>query len=278
MELTSQYKQTENTGEAIYLYCLAHADFLSSVEGTGVDERYSITLLRRHDIVAVWSKVSLDDFCGVTAPSRLKDISWVGPRACRHEKVVKQIMSQSPVLPTRFGTIFSSFAGLEKLLEKHHDEVLEFLSQVSEREEWSVKGFLDRDRAREELLSLEFSKQKKRLALLSPGKCYIQEKQIRKAVEQELNTWLQEMCNGIAESLNRSAADFSERTVLSRNATGMDMDMILNWAFLVPQEVTAAFHTLIDKANKDHDCHGLMFVLSGPWPPYSFSPTLDTPT
>jgi hypothetical protein len=265
-----------NSGEAIYLYCLGRTDFLPTVKGTGVDERYCLTVHRLRDIVAVWSQVSLAEFCDEGAETRLKNLSWVGPRVRQHEAVVEQVMSQSPVLPTRFGTIFLSLASLEQFLEKNHDKVLQFLDQVTDREEWSVKGFLDRTKAKEELLAMELSRQKESLALLSPGKRYFQEQRIRNNVGKEFNLWLKGLCNSIAQDLNIYAANFSERLILSHEVTGMEMDMILNWAYLVPCEEMAAFRGLVEKANKKCDRHGLVFVLSGPWPAYSFCPTLAT--
>jgi hypothetical protein len=200
----------------------------------------------------------------------------VGPRIHQHEAVVEQVMSHSPVLPTRFGTIFLSLTNLKQFLEKNHDKVLQFLDQVMDREEWSVKGFLDRTKAEEGLLALELSRQKESLSLLSPGKRYFQEQRIRNNVDKEFNLWLEGLCNSIAGDLNNYATNFSERLTLSHDATGMDMDMILNWAFLFPCEDVAAFRSLIEKANIKHDRHGLLFVLSGPWPAYSFCPTLET--
>jgi hypothetical protein len=63
--------------------------------------------------------------------------------------------------------------------------------------------------------------------------------------------------------------------VLSREVTGMDKDMVLNWAFLVPRKAVADFRTRIEQANAEHDRQGLVFQLSGPWPPYSFCPALE---
>nr|WP_240192099.1 GvpL/GvpF family gas vesicle protein [Desulforhopalus vacuolatus] len=265
-----------NSDEAVYLYCLGYTDSLPTLEGTGVDGNYCLKLQRLGDIVAVWSKVSLAEFCGEGAEIRLKDISWVGPRIHQHEAVVEQVMSHSPVLPTRFGTIFLSLASLKQFLKNNHDKVSQFLDQVVEREEWSVKGFLDRKKAKEERITLELSRQNETLSLLSPGKRYFQEQRIRSNVDKEFTLWLEGLCNTIAGDLNSYAANFSERQILSSEATGMDMDMILNWALLVPCEDVAAFRNLVEKANEKHDCHGLKFVLSGPWPAYSFCPTLET--
>ena len=38
----------------------------------------------------------------------MEDLAWVAPRALRHEEVILTVMEQGPVLPVRFGTVFSS--------------------------------------------------------------------------------------------------------------------------------------------------------------------------
>jgi len=70
------------------------------------------------------------------------------------------------------------------------------------------------------------------------------------------------------------ASDFCERKPLHRGATGSDMDMLRNWAFLVPRNSVKDFKTRIEHANTDHIEQGLFFQLSGPWPPYSFCVSL----
>lgn len=256
------------TNQAIYLYCLARSDLVAAMEGTGLDGQNLLFLQRWQDIVAVLSKVNLDEFCGPSAESRMEDLSWVGPRACHHEQVVEEVMRRSPVFPVRFGTIFSSLEGLEKILKMHHGAISRFLDRVADEDEWSVKGLIDRAKAKEQLLSETFSKEAGRLAALSSGTRYFQEQRIQAEVEKELNVWLRGACKPIANDLTRYASDFSERKVLSRDITGRDM--VLNWAFLIPRDSVADFRARVDRANEDHEWHGLTFTLSGPWPPYSF--------
>ncbi len=262
--------------DGIYLFCIARSDLLPEIDGKGVDGRNLLFLHRLSDITAVVSIISLEDFCGESAESRMQDFSWVGPRAYRHEVVIEQVMRHSPVLPVRFGTIFSSLENLEKRLKKHRVPISRFLDQMSNQEEWSVKGFLDRAKAKEKLLSIHLCQQEDRLASLSAGMRYFEEKRIGARVEKELCSWLRKVCRKIGGNLNRYASEFCERKLLPRNATGSDgRDMILNWAFLVPRSAVDDFCKLIDRANKDQAYLGLSFELSGPWPPYSFYPSLD---
>ena len=71
------------------------------------------------DLAAVWSPVPVEDFCGSEAEERMLDLTWIGPRVIRHQEVVAGVMRHSPVLPARFGTIFSSSANLGKVLQHH---------------------------------------------------------------------------------------------------------------------------------------------------------------
>jgi hypothetical protein len=261
--------------DAVYLYCLGRSGLLPDLEGIGVDGNNPLFLHSFQGLGAVLSTVPLAEFCGAAAEERLQDLTWVGPRACRHEEVVEQAARYSPLLPARFGTIFSSLDGVEALLKTHHDPILKFLDQVTDKEEWSVKGLLDRAKVKEQLFSAQRANEADRLASLSPGMRYFQEQHIRSKVEKELNGWLKGVCQEVSAHLGRHAAVSCERKVLSREVTGMDRDMVLNWAFLVPRKAVADFRTRIEQANAEHDRQGLVFQLSGPWPPYSFCPALE---
>jgi len=51
---------------------------------------------------------------------------------------------------------------------------------------------------------------------------------------------------------------------------------VLNWAFLLPESAVTQFHERVDRVNQDYRSQGLLFQLSGPWPPYRFVPALPS--
>lgn len=257
---------------AFYLFCFARSDRLSVVEGTGVDGQHPLFLWRFLDITAVLSMASLEEFCGPSADLRMQDLTWVGPRACRHEQVIEHVMRHSPVLPARFGTLFSSLESLENFLKKHHGVILDFWDRIADKEEWAIKGLLDRARAREDLLSAILGTLEPSISCLPPGVRYLQEQQIRGEVEKELNCWLKETCIAIATDLSRYASDSCERRALSVDEAGRAREVVLNWAFLATRSVVGDVRARIGRANAEHAERGLFFELSGPWPPYSFCP------
>ncbi|MBI2200221.1 MAG: GvpL/GvpF family gas vesicle protein, partial [Candidatus Rokubacteria bacterium] len=80
---------------------------------------------------------------------------------------------------------------------------------------------------------------------------------------------------GIARALLEHAVEFREREVVSGGAPDEAGARILNWAFLVPRSRVDDFRARIQRINAEHAPHGLVLDLSGPWPPYSFCPSLE---
>jgi len=259
---------------AIYLFCLARPQVEPELTGGGLDDGSPLLSWQFRDVVAIVSKVGMEEFCGPEAASRMQDLAWVGPRACRHEAVVEMAMRYSPVLPARFATLFSSLESLEKFLKNHYASVCRFLDRVVDKDEWAVKAMLERKRAKEAIFSARLASQEQALSCLSPGMRYLREQRMSAGLEKELNRWLQETCHEVLEDLRRVEATFERRPVLSLSAKEEDKEMVLNCAFLVPRSVVENFRGRIQGVNACHAEEGLLFELSGPWPPYSFSSSL----
>jgi hypothetical protein len=262
----------------VYLFCLARLNRLPPpLDGKGLDGKSPIQVVAFADLAAVCCSVPLKDFCGPEAEDRLQDLTWIGPRILRHQKVVAEVMGYSPVLPARFGTIFSSPVVLQEVLQRHHDIIAGFLGQVTNQAEWAVKGMLDRALAQEKLASRRLVKAAKQMEGLSPGRRYFQEQRLRAGCAQDLQEWLQKIGRELWTELGGEAAAGRERRPLSREASGSDKDMVWNWAFLVADEAVAGFKARIQEANARYADRGLALEFTGPWPPYSFTPVLELP-
>jgi hypothetical protein len=261
--------------EGIYLFCFSRPSSLPSPKPRGLDDRYAVTQWLAGDITAVISIVSLEGFCGPLAEDRMKDLSWIGPRASRHEAVIEQVGRHTPVLPARFGAIFSSLEQLEQLIAMHRDTISRFLDRTTNKDEWSVKGIMDTLQAKEKVLSAALSREAERLTALTPGMRYIQEQQIKSGADKELREWLKEASRKIWDDLKGRSSDCRERNVPSHNPPDVEGDIVLNWAFLVSRDSTDEFHAGVDQLRLRYAEQGLTFHLSGPWPPYSFCPPLE---
>jgi hypothetical protein len=263
--------------KGLYLFCLARLSRLPALplNGQGLDGGSPLQVTGFRDLAAVWAPVSLEDFCGPEATERLEDLTWIGPRVIRHQEVVAGVMRYSPVLPARFGTIFLSAANLEKVLHQRYDTIATCLEHLNDREEWAVKGLLDRAAAKERLFSLRLAQKTADLENLSPGKRYFEEQRLRAACDREMPRWLKVIRLDLWEALGRLAIESRERRLLSREASGRARDMVLNWAFLLPKGAVAAFQKHIEAANDGFADYDLWLECTGPWPPYSFCPALE---
>jgi hypothetical protein len=263
--------------QGLYLYGIAMRDRLPSLslDRQGLDGKSPLQVVDFQNLAAVLSPVSLEDFCGPEADERMQDVTWIGPRVIRHQEVVAAVMQHSPVLPARFGTIFSSRESLIEVLRRHHDAISGFLERITGQEEWAVKGMLDQASSKEKLFSLKLEEEADRLGALSPGQRYFHEQRLRAGCDQDLQHLLKDVSRELWAGLKEYVADVRERRVLSRKASGSDRDMVWNWAFLVPVAAMPAFLAQVREVGAQCAHSGLVIECSGPWPPYSFTPALD---
>ncbi len=259
---------------AMYLYCLARPGALAAVDGLGVDGERPLEMIPFREVVAVVSAVRVDDFLGPPAEARMRDLAWVGPRACRHEEVIERVMRCSPVVPARFAALFSSEESLARWLETHHDAISRALDRFADHEEWAINGTLDRAKAQARLLALTLTRQGG-VRSSSPGARYFEERRIQAGIDRELSAWLNEVSAGIARALLDHAVEFRERRIVTGGAPDEEGTRVLNWAFLVSRRSVGDFGAQIRRINAEHAEHGLVLDLSGPWPPYSFCPSLE---
>jgi hypothetical protein len=261
---------------AIYLFCLARTGRLQDLVAAGFNGESPILTRDFADITAVVSEVSLDEFCGPEAEDRLQDVRWLGPRAVRHEQVIESAMQYSPVLPARFGALFSSMDALEEVINRTSTTINAFFDSVKDKDEWAVRIFLSRTEMAERLFSEKLAEHTEMLAPLSKGVRYFRERQLRAEVEKDIRSRVKEVTEDIVTLLTEFSADRRKREVIFRGKEEDQREIVANWAFLVGRDNTEDFRVCVSKVNAQYNDSGLFFDVSGPWPPYSFTPVLPT--
>ena len=264
-----------NGATATYLYCLTPGGGGAPGSAIGVDGQGAVRVRACGEIGAVFSEVELAEFCGETADARLQDLAWLGPRVCRHAAVIEEVMRRVPVLPARFATLFTSFDSLKQTVLEHREAIAEFFAQLGDKQEWAVKGLLDRADALSGLGSPGRPAPEEPAPAASPGARYFQEKRIQAQLERDFNLRLKEFCRRAAAALGAQAAGFRERKVLGPAAEETDAEVVLNWAFLVSPAALEDFRVRLDRFNAGEAFPGLLLTPTGPWPPYSFAPDLS---
>jgi hypothetical protein len=256
---------------SVYLFCLARPAVIEMLSGSDDQQRAPVFCRTVQDVTAVISEASAEEFSGLEADRNMENLEWIGPRAYRHEEVIERSMRFSPVLPARFGTLFSSVESLARFVDHHYSTITTFLNEMTGMEEWSVKGLLDRPQARERF-RVELRGRSEPNLSPSAGKRYFQEQQIAVEAEKELKRRLSDVTRQLASTLSSQAKDSRERKTLVHHS---GREMVINWALLLDKDAVAGFRAEVDRVNGQCSPFGLAFEVTGPWPPYTFTPALD---
>lgn len=264
------------TRENVYLFCFARAGAARNLAVPGISGSDGVNTLEIGSTAAVFCSVPSGDFQGELAEKHLEDPAWVIPRACEHERVIEAVMACSPVLPVRFGSVFTSREALSDFLAAQQQEIAQFLDSVADKEEWGLKAFVDANKAGEQFLLSEpaLAEQFARLAE-SPGARYFQEKRLRAEVTRHVEVWSCQIAEEIQGELAADAVGVCPLPVLPRSFSERPDDMVLNCAVLLVSRRVADFCNRAKTLSARLEPHGVTIELSGPWPPYSFCPTLD---
>jgi hypothetical protein len=261
--------------QGVYLFCLTPAEPPPQIEGAGIDGLHPLFSETFGGVAAVVSEVAAEEFSGPGARERMENLAWIGPRALRHEEVIMAVMRTSPVLPVRFGTIFSSREALAIPLKEHGDMISRFLGETAGMSEWMLKGYLDRQQAQSSALAVRLEEETGQLAGLTPGKRYLLEQKIKGTVNKEVASWLRTTAEEVTRSIREASWGYREARLVGKDLTGEDQEMFLHGALLIPNEDAEVLGQMTDDWSEFHGPRGLSFALSGPWPPYHFAPVLE---
>lgn len=232
-------------GRCAYLYCVQRSDSSSEPPirarlGDGV------TRLRTGPLDAIVEAVLRSDF----NETNLTDSAWLLRKLPVHETVVEEAMASAAVLPSRFGTLFSSFSAVRECLERDRDRLLATLLAVEEADEWGV-----------ELTGTPTGPAPAPTGLSSPasGTAFLLAKKAER--QRRLST--------AREAAGLAAHAFAELARFARDAKRVPAP-ILKASFLVRRDGLESFRLTLDRMAGESEFDGLAFRLSGPWPPYNF--------
>lgn len=256
-----------HSDEALYLFCFARSDLVQDVEGNGIDGSSPLFLHPIREISAVLSRISLEELGGI---ERIDDPAWITPRAARHAEVIERVARRSPILPAKFGMLFASMDRLESLVMGRYADILEFLARIDGFEEWSLKAFLNRRKARSRP-SMQGMEEEKTLPS-QPERCAGPEPSI--GLDGDRAAWIDAKKRELCEIFRSRAADLIERVQLPFDTSKDGEELVWNWALLVSKTNREALGRVVDQVGPDLDAGGITLRFAGPWPPYSFAPSL----
>jgi hypothetical protein len=258
----------------VYLYGLCQSFAAGEpLHSEGVQPGAAVEFLVQGGLAAVASPVSLESFAPEQVEARLKagGVQWVEEKALAHATVLQELMQRGPVVPVRFGTIFRGRDRLLSLLAAKEEELVSLLERLAGKMEWGVKACCQ-DEALKEALAREdpeVRSLRERLQHMPPGMAYLQGKKLELLVgdkaQERLPQWAQQVHQALAGACEAAEA------LEVRGELGSKDTVVLNGAYLVPEEGTGRFREELARLGDEFNRQGLRFVVSGPWPPYHFA-------
>jgi len=225
----------------LYVYCLAEQIDAPAAPVSGISGA-------RVDVIGVEDfSLLVSEFQSDTPPPVTRE------NALAHAAVVSRILNTTTPLPFRFGTVVSEEA-LRSYLVTHKQHLEARLAQVRGCVEMSVKIIGNADK--EEITADADS------AIEGPGARFLKEKQRelrgserRAEAAKEVAAWLKEQVQTCVQQ---------EQITLCPTEK-----LILAAAHLVTREQVPEYRDRLAEARKTRP--ELHFLVSGPWPPYTFS-------
>jgi hypothetical protein len=259
-------------GKGLYVFCLVRASAAEAAAGPGLTEDAPLGALVHEDVAAICCEVSLHDWTGEAGEVHLKDLGWLGPRALRHEEVIEQLMRASPVLPLRFGCLFSSEEQLLELLRSKRTRIAAFIEKVANEEEWSLKGSLDLRACEEAMFAAD-----PRAATLptSKGARYLMEQKLRKDAANAARMWVREAEAALAHALEGLVLARRSLRPTPRSAVEPAVEGVFHWAILLPRGADAELTKRLEPLAEQLSARGLHVSARGPWPAYNFVPHFE---
>jgi len=265
--------------EGLYLYCVRKSLGTSSVFLTkGIDEKGEVFTRTYQGLEAVVSPVSLEEFSSETIRLKARsDLQWIKEKAILHETVIEEALRNGgerwSLIPMKFGTIFKE-KGLRETINKHHERFLEILEKLEGKQEWSVKAYLTDQNKFEKAMkenSSTIRDKEREIAGLPEGMAFFMEEELKDVVSREVNKELNQVIEGLYESLRRRAEESVQNHILEKELTGKREPMVFNAACLVALGKIEDFKKEAQRLNQEIRYKGLDLEFSGPWPAYHFA-------
>jgi hypothetical protein len=258
-------------GVGLYVFCFTRAGAAGAATGSGLAENAPLGARVHEELAAICCEVPLHEWTGETGAAHLKDLGWLGPRALFHEEVLERMMNAAPVLPLRFGCLFSSAERLEELLRRERARITAFLDRAEHEAEWSLQGMLD-TRVCEEAMFAAAPRVAKLPA--SAGARYLMEQKLRRDAARAARVWLEEAQAELARALEGLV--LARRTLRppSRTEGEPAREGAFHWALLVPRGAEVELARRLEPLAEQLSARGLYVSARGPWPAYNFAPRL----
>jgi hypothetical protein len=208
--------------------------------------------------VAVAGRVPLDAWTGPRAEEALQDLQALAPKLERHLAIQRSLHARGPLLPVRFGALFSTEEALRAALSS--EGLPPSLITVGDREEWAVQAWVgpaptpqDHD--------------------APSGTAWMLRKRRAAARERQATEARRQALEALGAALEARCHDATVLPLPPRVEDTPDTPLA-NWALLADRGAGEGLAAVLEAHREALAAHRTRLRLTGPWPPASFCPAL----
>jgi hypothetical protein len=250
----------------VYVYAIGEAPIGATLNGI---DGGSIRWVSEGGLSAAVSDVPAEDFDQEPLNERVRDMSWLGPRAVAHQEVNYRLHERAETLiPLAFGTVFRDDERVGALLRNEAQALRERLAAVRGADEWVVALHLMQEPAPEDVAAMSPALQslQRDIEATSPGRAHLLRRRLAELEREEARRVQAEAAEQVLDRL-RSVARAVFAEPLPKDTVERPL---LRASVLVPREQEDAFLDETERLRVHWREPTYRVLLTGPWPPYRF--------
>jgi Gas vesicle synthesis protein GvpL/GvpF len=212
-------------------------------------------------LAAVVGDVPGEEFGQDALRRNLEDLEWLERTARTHHAVIEAVAKEHTAVPMRLATVYSSDEAVAGMLNERAADLREALARIQGRAEWGVKAYAATQTGQRR-------SEGGRTRTDESGAAYLKRRRAELAARQDTRQQALASADAIYAELGRLAVAARQYPPQSPEVTGRPASMVLNAAYLVPDDRADDFAQAVTGLAARHPA--VQLALTGPWPPYSF--------
>ncbi|MCF8230516.1 MAG: GvpL/GvpF family gas vesicle protein [Bacteroidales bacterium] len=191
--------------------------------------------------------------------------SWSKENALEFAQIIERFFMKTNLLPVRFATVVESDEVIFKLLQSHHDAFQNNLKKVEHKSEFGIKVLWDYGKIKNEMMSKPEVTGVKSGDFFSKDTAttnYLFEKIKKNKLEDAILNFVDEFIETMNHRLKPIPFEAKFKKMVSDS-------IMLDAVFLIENDKHGQFKKVVVSLGEQYP--NLQFLITGPWPPYSFT-------
>lgn len=183
-----------------------------------------------------------------------------------YARVIEDLFSRYTLLPFQFGNFWNSDESVLQMLGSAYESLIQNLHAVENKYEFSLKVLLDQSFTTDSL-DIENPDYAALFSRRSEHTDYLLQKIREYDKNQARSAYADKLFKEISGLMDIEESFYKLKKENSKN-------ILLEWVFLIEKSRMEDAVRIVDEVS--HTYSGLYFLMTGPWPPYSFTEILST--